>query len=108
MRWMIGLVLVLLGACRKESSPGSQIVSERMALGSTEGDATLPFSASCSETGASGCASGLCVRTPNAAIGEGWICSQSCADDTPCPTGARCEKILPDPDGFLCIPEVAP
>ena len=56
---------------------------------------------SCELNRESACASGLCLK-----MGTGtsdWRCSRPCQPGTDCGSGFQCQKIFPDPDGFVCV-----
>jgi hypothetical protein len=54
--------------------------------------------------GANDCFSGLCIHYQSSDPANGFICSQTCERAKNCPSGFRCVRTHPGPDGSYCLP----
>lgn len=107
-----GVVLFLgLVGCQQSGAPKpeSRVMSEALTAQGTQDAPDKNFGEDCSENGSSACFSHLCMKF-GTALAEGWQCTRQCDEQAVCPEGWVCNKVLPDPDGFVCVPgaEVSP
>jgi hypothetical protein len=66
-------------------------------------DTGKPVGSDCSEHGADGCASKLCLHT-TASRSSGYVCSKPCVGNESCPASWRCAHTYPSAEGALCVP----
>ena len=106
------LVVGLTAACSEteskrpapSSTPATVPVLSEHRFKSTAAGSSLPFGSDCSVGGTSDCASGLCVHV-GAWRDAGYVCTERCGPESPCPEGWRCGQVHPsDPTASLCLP----
>jgi hypothetical protein len=67
------------------------------------GAATGQVGEDCTESGASGCLSGLCLHAGLAQT-AGYLCSKACQDREDCPPEWSCTQLHPSEAARTCIP----